>query len=344
MKLEWKNFLIDNGAEFEGDALVSFGNPERERRIPPQGDIICDLSHMGLISVHGDDASSFLQNLLTNDINNVSETSAQLSAWCTPKGRVLASFYIFQRNGTYYISVSADLLEATIKRLRMYVLMAKVTLEDASESLVHFGFAGSRAEQELADIIGDIPQNVNDVVQKDGLTIIRQAGSVSRFELVGELDDAKYMWGKLNVRSAPVHHQSWDYLSIEAGIATITEASSEAWIPQMLNYHIIDGVSFKKGCYPGQEVVARLKYLGKSKRRIYRLQIDTDKLPLTGDKLFAKGSDADAGTIVNAVINPAGKAEVLAVLKIAEADKSLRLGSGDGPSVTMLDLPYRIEE
>ena len=121
MKPEWKDFLIGHGAEFAGDSLVSFGNPERERRIPPQGAILCDLSHFGLISVSGDDATSFLQGQLTNDIKQVSESVSQFSAYCTPKGRALATFFITQRRGVYYLSVARDLLEPMLKRLTIRV-------------------------------------------------------------------------------------------------------------------------------------------------------------------------------------------------------------------------------
>ena len=157
MKPEWKDFLIGHGAEFAGDSLVSFGNPERERRIPPQGAILCDLSHFGLISVSGDDAKHFLQGQLTNDINQVSESVSQFSAYCTPKGRALATFFITQRQGVYYLSVARDLLEPILKRLRMYVMRSKVVLEDASTSLVHFGYAAPDGDQRLHDLFGVAP-------------------------------------------------------------------------------------------------------------------------------------------------------------------------------------------
>ena len=154
MKPDWKHFLVDCGAEFEGDSLVSFGNPERERRIPPQGAILCDLSHFGLITVAGEDAATFLQGQLTNDIQQVTDTHSQLSAYCTPKGRVLATFFITKRQGMYYLSMAKDLLEPTLKRLRMYVMRSKVALEDASMSLVHFGFAAPDGDLRLKEILG----------------------------------------------------------------------------------------------------------------------------------------------------------------------------------------------
>lgn len=340
MKPEWKAFLIDCGAEFEGDSLVSFGNPERERRIAPQGAILCDLSHFGLISVAGDDATTFLQGQLTNDIRLVSDTQSQLSAWCTAKGRALATFFITQRQGRYYLSVSRDLLEPTLKRLRMYVLRAKVVLEDSSTGLVHFGYAAPDGDTRLKEILGIAPEQAYATVQTKGMTIMRQPAPIPRFKILGELEDARQLWERLNVNAACVGRSTWEYFNIRSGVPMVTAASSEAWVPQMLNMHLIDGVSFTKGCFPGQEVVARLKYLGKSKRQMYRIGIPhCFKPPVVGTH-FASNDDPEAGTILNATLNPEGETEALAVMKIAETSKPLRWGEY---TVQLLDLPYALE-
>ncbi|WGZ95975.1 MAG: folate-binding protein [Candidatus Thiothrix putei] len=340
MKTEWKTFLIDHGAEFSGDSLVSFGNPERERRIPPQGAILCDLSHFGLISVSGEDATTFLQGQLTNDIKQVTDTQSQLSAYCTPKGRALATFFITKRQGVYYLSVSRDLLEPILKRLRMYVMRSKVALEDASASLVHFGFAAPDGDVRLQEILGKAPANAYDTLQINGLTIMRQPAPIPRFKILGELDDTKKLWERLNVNAACVGRSSWEYFNVMSGVPMVTQASSEAWVPQMLNMHLINGVSFTKGCFPGQEIVARLKYLGKSKRQMYRIGIPhCVNIPKTG-KNFSSDTDPEAGTILNATLNPDGYVEALAVMKIAEAHKPLHLGEY---AIQMLELPYALE-
>ena len=340
MKPEWKTFLIDCGAEFEGDSLVSFGNPERERRIPPQGDILCDLSHFGLISVTGADAVTFLQGQLTNDIRQVTETQSQFSAWCTAKGRALATFFVTQRQGVYYLSVSRDLLEPTLKRLRMYVLRSKVVLEDASTSLVHFGYAAPDGDEHLKAILGKAPENAYDTVQVNNLTIMRQPAPIPRFKILGELEEARKLWQRLNVNAACVGRSSWEYFNIRSGVPMVTLASTEAWVPQMINLHLINGVSFTKGCFPGQEVVARLKYLGKSKRQMYRIGIPhCINVPAVGTD-FASDTDPAAGTILNAARNPDGYVEALAVMKIAEASKPLHFGEYP---VKVMELPYALE-
>lgn len=342
MKAEWKAFLIENGAEFEGERVASFGNPDRERRIPPFGAVLSDLSDRGLIEVSGDDAESFLQNLLTNDIRKVTETSHQPSAWCTHQGRIIANFRIFKRADKFYMAVSHDLIDHVIKKMRMFVMMSKVTLEDVSETLVHFGYAGERAEEELREVLDVIPTEPGETLQYKTLSLLRLPGTVPRFEVFGELDDAQALWERCNVRAAPVSSDGWHYLNILAGLPVITKASSEAWIPQMVNYVQIGGVDFKKGCYPGQEVVARLNYLGKTKRRMYLVEINTDKLPAVNDAI-ASDSDQEAGKVLNAVMNPRGKIEALVILKIAEAEKPLHMADDKEASVTMQDLPYAVE-
>jgi len=340
MKPDWKNFLIDCGAEFADDSLVSFGNPERERRIPPQGAILCDLSHFGLISVSGDDATTFLQGQLTNDIRQVTDSVSQLSAWCTVQGRVLATFFITKRHGAYYLSVSSDLLEPVLKRLRMYVLRSKVVQEDASASLVHFGYAAPDGDKCLQEILGAAPTKAYDTVQVNGLTVMRQPAPIPRFKILGELDEARKLWELLNVNSACVGRSGWEYFNILSGVPMVSKASSEAWVPQMLNMHMIDGVNFTKGCFPGQEIVARLKYLGKSKRQMYRIGIPhCVKTPAVGTHI-ASGTDPEAGTILNATLNPDGYVEALAVMKIAEAANPLHLGEY---AVKVLELPYELE-
>lgn len=338
MKPDWKLFLSHHGAEFnvEGDSPAHFGNPDRERRMPPQGAILCDLSHIGLISVNGTDAQAFLQGQLSNDLNEVSAEKAQLSSYSSPKGRAITTLQVTQRQDTYYLSLSADVLEPVLKRLRMFVMRSQVTLEDAGDSLVHFGYADPRGEQRLGDIIGAIPMQPMDVVHHGNLSIVRRAASVPRFEVLGDLDAARSLWEKLDVHATGVGHGAWDYFDIEAGIPHVTIDSMEAWVPQMMNLHLINAISFSKGCFPGQEVVARLKYLGKNKRQLYRIGIDTLELPAVGARI----DDTDgkeAGQILNACLNPDGKVEALAVMKVTALAATLTL---DGKAVSLLELPY----
>ncbi len=331
MSKDWKEFLSENNTNFESITTIS-------------KEMLFDLSDQGLIKVSGEDAESFLQNQLTNDIRNVTETTHQASAWCSPKGRIIANFQIFMRDGSYFLTVSADLIEHVIKKLRMYVMMSKVTVEDMTKSTVHFGYVG-----DLQTIIDDAPSTPNQTLQYNNLSILRLADNEPRYEIFGVLDknidnikDAKQLWEQCATDAIVVDNNGWSYLNIAAGLPNISEASSEAWVPQMVNYIAIGGVDFKKGCYPGQEIVARLNYLGKTKRRMYRLQINIDKLPTIGDAI-SSDSDKEAGKILNVAINPDGNIEALAIIKIAETDSALTLADNTGTAITLLELPYSMD-
>lgn len=343
MKSEWKEFLLNKGAEVLDDSSVqSFGNEALELSIVTTGDIFADLSHLGLIGVQGEEAATFLQGQFTGDVRQVNEQHSQLSAYCSPKGRMLASFRLFARGEAYYLSLPRPLLEPTLKRLRMFVLRAKATLEDASDSLVRLGFSGPKAEAQLRDYLGTVPENIDDVVQAKDLTVIRVPGPHQRYEIHGEVEPMKKLWTVLDVRAAPVGRGPWELLDIRAALPVVYEQTADAFVPQMTNLQLLGGVNFKKGCYTGQEVVARMQYLGKLKRRMYRARVEAPERPQPGDGLFAADSGGQsAGKVVNAQPSPDGGYELLAVVEISSRDQhQLHLGSAGGPVLEFLDLPY----
>ena len=346
MKPEWFDFLKNAGAEIEDNQVQSFGNLEREQRMLHTGLIICDLSHHGLISVDGEDAADFLQGQLTNDVRDVSLSHSQLSAYCTHKGRMLANFRLFKRADSYYIQLPQPLLESILKRISMFILMSKVSIKDSSNSLVKIGVSGPTANEHLAKIISDLPSETDDCTQVNGYTIIKCAGEIPRYEIFGELEAIKTLWGHLDVNAAPAGASAWETLDILAGIPTITPETSEAFVPQMTNMHVINGVNFQKGCYTGQEVVARMQYLGKLKRRMFKVQIETSDAVSAGDKLFCKDSKSGQGTgqILNAQVDANGGIVALAVIDITDAESgALQLHDENGPSINVLSLPYSLE-
>jgi len=343
MKPEWKQYLEGRGAEFEQDHLIHFGNEVRERRFVRNGNLITDLSGYGLISVRGEDAEQFLQGQLTNDVRLVDEHAAQYSAYCSPKGRVLTCLTIFKRQDCYYLQLPRSLLEATLTRLRMFVLIAKVTLEDASDSLVHIGCSGPDIEADLQSVAGVLPEQVWRCTYSDNITIIRIPGQVPRFEIICELAQAEKIWTALDVRAAPAGSFAWEMLDIDNGVPTIYPDTSDAFVPQMLNMQLFDAVSFKKGCYAGQEIVARMQYLGKLKRRMYKAHTADGTEPAIGMDLYAAGSSSGqgAGKVVNVQASPPDGYDLLVVAEInSQEDDTLHLESEKGPVLGFLPLPY----
>jgi len=348
MKADWKNFLGANGAVFntDGNSVLNFGDPAHERNSAATGSVLCDLSHLGLIAAHGVDTQTFLQSQFTNDAREVNATRSQLSGYCSAKGRLLALFRIFQRGEHVYLQFPQELLEPTLKRLRMFVMRAKVTLDAATDTLVRIGFAGPHAEQQLNAALGLLPQAVNEVVSANDITVLRLPGVSPRFELVGELPPIQALWQQLATQSVPVGVEVWSLLDILAGVPEVFTSSVEEFVPQMVNLTALGGVNFKKGCYPGQEIVARMQYLGTLKRRMFLAHIDAEPLPTAGTPLYEAGTDGtqSIGAIVNAQPAPHGGCDALAVVVIAAAERdAVRLHSAAGPKLQFQSLPYSLE-
>ncbi|MCB1775025.1 MAG: folate-binding protein YgfZ [Gammaproteobacteria bacterium] len=303
---------------------------------------LTDLAHLGLIRVSGDDKTTFLQGQLTSDIRTVSAQQAQVSSYCSPKGRMLGSFLVFQRDDDLYLQLPAERLDPLLKRLRMFVLRSKVTIEDASGSLARFGVSGDCA----AALLPFAPGTDNTSQTRDGITVIRLPGDRPRFEVVGPEQALAALWTQASGQAQQSDRGFWALMDIRAGMPTVFETTAEAFVPQMANLQLVGGVSFTKGCYTGQEVVARMQYLGKLKRRMYRAHVETDEIPAPGTEIFSPSSESGqgAGRIVDAAASPDGGFEVLAVLQISSAEAAdVRLVDANGPALKLLDLPYVFE-
>jgi folate-binding protein YgfZ len=336
MNTEWQSFLQSQGADIQADGAV----------FPQPSSTDCnlfDLSHLGLIAVQGGDADSFLQGQVTNDLRELTESHSHLSSHCSPKGRMIANFRALRRAGVIYLQLPEENVAALLKRLNLYKLRANVELSDADGDLARIGLAGQCAAQLLGAKTGRLPELENEVIHHGQLTIVRMPGDSDRFEVLGPPAEVSDLWKDLRDGGAePDNRDHWALLEIQAGQPTVYGSTAEAFVPQMANMQLIDGVSFTKGCYTGQEVVARMQYLGKLKRRMYRAQVESADTPNPGDELFAGSSTSGqgAGRVVDARPSGEGRYELLAVVEISAADQGdVRLGE-NGPALQFLDLPY----
>ena len=346
MQSDWHDFLDNRGAEFNNGIVEHYGNPAQELSVVLTGNVICDLSHYGLLAISGDDTTSFLQTQFINDVSKLEVSSSQLNGYCNPKGRLIANFRVFWRHDTLYLRFPLDLLEEVSKVLNKYKLRSKVTLEDHSDSMVRIGYSGATADKTLATILPQLPEAADDVIQIDNLTVIKIPGITPSYELYGDTGIITDIWTKLDVHGAPVGMSAWQLIEILAGMPHITDESSEEYVPQMVNYQAINGLSFTKGCYPGQEIVARMHYLGKLKKRMYLARVRSDTAPYVQQELVSgtsKGS-SKTGNILNTAPHPDGDYAVLAVIQISDAEsEKIYLESKDGPVLEILDLPYKVE-
>ncbi len=346
MNEDWRAFLKTQNANINNDTVLDFGTNRSEEQAGYETMVLADLSHYALFEASGEEAESFLQGQLSNDIRHVNENHSQLSAYCNPKGRALALFRIFKRNEHYFLQVSADISAATIKRLRMFILRSKVELNDVSETMIKIGVAGKNAVEKLAAHFSSVPQQPDQVLTENEMTIIRQPSNQPQFEICGPIENIRSLWTALQQDAIAIGKNSWDLLNIQAGVPDVTTATSEAFVPQMLNLQAINGLSFTKGCYPGQEVVARMQYLGKLKRRLYICQASTTQLPQPGDAVMSEAeNEQKTGQVVTASWSGDNQATFLAVLQIEKAENSeLHLESGDGAPIQLLELPYPLEK
>jgi folate-binding protein YgfZ len=349
MNNDWKEYLLAHGARLTSDGaddgLFHFTDEASANEQAEQSTVLCDLSQFSLIVVAGGDAVSFMQGQFTNDVKKVDENTSQLSAFCNNKGRMIANFRLFEHQQNFFLSLKNDLVVRSIKHLQNYILRSQVAVQDISEQLIHLGLSGDNATALLSAFIDNINEEIDSVSHNDDYIAIRVAGLKPRYEIFCAVEQAKAFWEKVSAQADLVNSSSWDFLNIQAGIPFIDASSSEEYVPQMANMELINGVSFTKGCYTGQEIVARMHYLGKLKKRCYRVHIDTETKPNSGDKLFAEDARAgqNTGAIIQAEKNANAGYDALAVIQIADTESKLFLNDAGGPVVTVKDLPYRFD-
>ncbi|WP_299067108.1 folate-binding protein [Accumulibacter sp.] len=333
----WHEFLAATGARIDQDLVTDFGDPPGELSAACTATIVSPLTHLRLIAVGGPEAAVFLHNQVTSDIKHLAIDAAQHSAWCSAKGRMLASFLVFRSGADYQLQLSADLLTMIVKRLQMFVLRSKVTIADLSGNREILGLAGPHAVEALQALGLPVPDGpLNTAVCSAGLVIRLDS---ARFQIVTSTEDAAALWRRLAAHARPVGTAVWQWLDIQAGIPLITERTREEFVPQMANFERLGGVSFHKGCYPGQEIIARTQYLGKVKRHLYRAHSVS---PLAaGDTIYSATSpDHPCGMVTNAAPAPAGGYDALAVVQenfVAGGDLALAAPGGPRVDLELLD-------
>jgi hypothetical protein len=339
---DWRAELASSGAAVDGNRVLHFGDPAAELLAARDGIVVCDLSHLGTIAATGADTDTFLQGQLSSDLRQLDPHHAQYSSYNTPKGRMLASLLVYRAAAAVHLQLPRELVEPIRRRLAMFILRSKVALVDASDNYLRFGVAGKGAEALVTSTVGGAPAAALEVFQADAAITIRLPGD--RFEIVADYEQAGRLWPALGAFARPAGVPVWDWLEIRAGIPVITAATQEAFVPQMVNLELLGGVSFQKGCYPGQEIVARSQYLGKLKRRMYLAHTDASVAPGAGTELYSRDLDGQpCGMVVSAAAAPGGGFDLLAVIQTTSvASHPIHLGKPDGPVLQLEPLPYRV--
>lgn len=278
------------------------------------------LSQLGVLEIKGDDASTFLQNMLTNDVNALAVNQSQLSGFCNAKGRLLALFLLIRRSDYFQIILPKSMCASLLQRLTLFKLRSKVSIIDVSNDFTLVGL--TQGKNEKINYI-DLPEQNFQTTEHDNNLFLKLPSSINRYLLLTESTSTKEICQNLLNQSISVANEaSWQLLDIEIGLATVLPETKEKFTPQQLNFDLVGGISFNKGCYPGQEIVARLHYLGKPSRRLFSANCICNDLPIAGLEV----TDQD-GTIVGHVVTAQfctlNDCKLLLSLKLADCDKKL---------------------
>lgn len=317
------------------------------------------LDQFGVIDAAGDDAASFLHAQLTNDVQHLDAASARLAGYCSPKGRLLASMLMWRSAETIRLLVSKELTASVQKRLSMFVLRAKAKLTDATDSVAVVGFAGD-VRTPLSKLFDALPDGVHVHVAGPAGSLIRVPDSAGRprYLWIGPKALVQERLATLEAELARVSPALWDWLDIHAGEPRITQGVLEQFVPQMINFDVIGGINFRKGCYPGQEIVARSQYRGTIKRRMALAHVAVDAAVLSGQlttdaaeravrpgvELFHSDDPSQpCGMVVNAAAGAKGGVDMLVEIKLTALENgTVHLGAADGPLLEFLPLPYAL--
>lgn len=292
------------------------------------------LEHLTIIRFIGSDAQSFLHGQLTCDVKAIAAGKAAFGGYCTPKGRLLATFLLAAETAGHYSMILPAAIAAPVaKRLSMYVLRAKVKTETDSAGTGVAGVSPASAGAACATLKLAMPGNAMTLSRDDAACVLR-------------LNDGRLLaWGPasaLDGLAGQMDSAAWQAADIAAGLPWVMPSTQEEFVPQMVNLDLVGGLSYQKGCYPGQEIVARTHYLGRLKQRLYRARVGAPVQ--AGDKLFSDDLGEQAsGMILNAVSDNQGGSDVLAVLRLDSLQSVYRAGNPQGPALTLDTLPYEVK-
>ena len=308
--------------------------------------VVCDLAPLAILAIDGPDATTFLNGQLSSDITALTSDACQYSSYNSPSGRMLANAVLWRAGSGaadgYRALMSADVVESVRKRLAMFVLRSKVTITDVSATTVRYGVGGPGAGDTVrAAFSGTVPSPF--AAMRNGAVVVLGIPG-PRYLVLAPADQGNSTFDALALHAQRADFDIWRWLTVHAGVPVITAPTQDKFVPQMVNWDLLGGVNFQKGCYTGQEIIARTQYLGRLKERLYAFAATTTSAIAAGDRVYSpEFGEQPCGTVVNAAAAPQGGCELLAVVQIAAAATGeVHAGAPDGPMLTPLPLPYDV--
>jgi len=345
MNKEWQEKLTSFGATVDSEGHIRFADESEQSGngvVSPTTDepsLLVDLSHLSVVDFTGDDAKTFLQAQVCNDLTLMSDNAIQINGYCSPKGRLLALFTVFAHEDGYRLVLPHNVVDSFTKRLQMFVMRAQVSIRIRSD-LICSGLvldaALKPATVAMPEGTPTLPASELQLSQNQTMQILRwhdapsvespesvKQGLQQRYLCISEQSAMSALWS-----SDAFRHRSypyWRWGDINAGIPNVFASSTDQFIPQMVNLHLINALSFKKGCYPGQEIIARLQYLGKSKKHMKHLRVKGASEAAAPGAVLTTDSNNNAGQVVDAILDEGGL-NLLAVVNIETNVSELKLG------------------
>lgn len=319
-------------------ARVEFTTPEQARRAL-DATVITPLVQFGILDIVGSDAERFLQGQTSAQLNLADGHFAGLTCFCSVKGRIIANAQLMRVEENHYrLLLDHSAVEPLTAHLKKFIPFYKAELKPRDD-LALIGLIGKEAHA-IAEV--RLGFNTPAVWHQSGDSqrqLLAHPGHCPRLLACVPLEAAETLWQALVAQALPVNNSIWVLHDIQAGLAWLNGEQSDSYLPQMINWEALGGISFKKGCYTGQEVVARAHFRGQVKKRLMRGQLDNGELPFAGTHIV-DDADKRLGEVISAEYDAYGKVEVLAVVTQREPEPELYL---DGHRLQRLKLPYRIE-
>jgi len=331
MNQNWKNFLLSQHATFESDTDITF-----PAIVDDNDETIYPVAHLAVLTVSGKDAAKLLQGQVTCDVNELTDTKSCLGALCNPKGRAITTFLLIKTGDVFLVILPEELLETVKKRLQMYILRSAVTVTDSADQLCLIGLSTKKMQAE----------SLFNTSQQDNITV-NFSTTQNRYLVIADTDKAIALWSDRvdNLKFKPKNSDQWRYLDILSGIPWLTTETSEEFIPQMLNLDQLGGISYNKGCYTGQEIVARTHYLGKTKRALFLAECESTTIPAPNSAIIDNSSDTEQ-TIGKVLLAQHAQIEaesavttvnMLIVLQVSDSDTyNLTLNDSHQTKITLL--------
>ncbi|PCI44361.1 MAG: hypothetical protein COB51_10295 [Moraxellaceae bacterium] len=369
MNPDWQQFLQQNSATLKDGKVAYFADPDHELSQYQADNLLCDLSHLDLLSITGAEAKLFLQGQLTCDLEQIDESQFQLGAFCNPKGRTIASFRLFRVGDEYLLQTPPQMGAVIQQALNKYIIFSKAETQLNTNQWVCFGLMGAQAQDLLESAIPSLtaPTNPNGIsvcshndtksdttntntttntnanADFQGVRIIRDFGRYPRYLIIAPAEKAIQLWQQLTPHCTPCGNELWALRDILEGYAQITPTISEQWLPHNLNYQAIQAINFKKGCYTGQEVIARMEYRGKLKTQMFIAYANLSSPPKQGQALINSETGKSQGEIINACrITPDRYALLVSLPKEAINSSVYKIDNNESASIKLEAVPYAI--